>query len=96
MCAAPASPGYPDLHHPLQYKRREALWKSHCRITHSEFCDCGNFLLHFKWPSTGEKGSEGTGGRDGEEEENISTGEENITADTMGEEEDIPDSALLQ
>nr|ASA48566.1 ORF2 [Torque teno Leptonychotes weddellii virus 1] len=97
MCAAPASPGDPDLHHPLQYKRREALWKRDCSLRHSEFCACGDYLLHFKWSSggVGIGGQEGPGGA--EREEPDTGGESIIGATGGGEEEDyIQDSELLQ
>nr|WCS65848.1 ORF2 [Torque teno Leptonychotes weddellii virus 1] len=95
MCAASSSPGYPDLYHPLQYKKREALWKRDLNLKHREFCACGNFLLHFKWPSTGGEGGD-TGGQDGGTGEEDSTKEdmEGITGTDV--EDPIPDSALLQ
>nr|WCS65700.1 ORF2 [Torque teno Leptonychotes weddellii virus 1] len=91
---APTPCGDPDLHHPLQYRKQEALWKLHCSLKHKEFCACPNFLDHFKWPTGGE--GEGLhGGLGGGEGGELTSGED-ITAVTMGEEEDIPDSELLQ
>nr|ASA49070.1 ORF2 [Torque teno Leptonychotes weddellii virus 1] len=97
LCSATSTRGYPDLHHPLQYRKQEALWKQHCVKEHNNFCACGNFLSHFRWPSGGE-GIGGRGGQNGEEEESTSTGEESIIGATGGgEEEDyIPDNVLLQ
>nr|ASA48890.1 ORF2 [Torque teno Leptonychotes weddellii virus 1] len=54
-------PGDPDLHHPLQYRKQEALWKRNLSLSHSAFCSCKNFLDHFKWPSAGAEG----GGQEG-------------------------------
>nr|WCS65596.1 ORF2 [Torque teno Leptonychotes weddellii virus 1] len=93
MCAVASTPGYPDLHHPLQYRRKEALWKRDISLKHSEFCLCGNFLSHFKW-SSGEGGTENREGQDGEEKENISTGD--AEGDTFGGEGDISDIELLR
>nr|ASA48998.1 ORF2 [Torque teno Leptonychotes weddellii virus 1] len=92
--AATTPCGDPDLHHPLQYRKQEALWKLHCSLKHKEFCACPNFLDHFKWPT----GGEGEGIRDvlgGEAEEGPSTGE-NTEGVTMGGEGDLTDSELLQ
>nr|WCS65508.1 ORF2 [Torque teno Leptonychotes weddellii virus 1] len=97
LCAATSTHGYPDLHHPLQFRKAEALWKRECVASHARFCACGNFLAHFRWPSTGGSVSGDLGGQDGGEKGAISTGEEEVIPDTMGEEEDgIPDSELLQ
>nr|WCS65385.1 ORF2 [Torque teno Leptonychotes weddellii virus 1] len=95
--STPSTPGDPDLHHPLQYRKQEALWKRNISLSHSMFCACKNFLDHFKWPSTG-------GGEDGGNQEDhvggvdvaTSTEEvEDIGGDTMGE-GDISDQELLQ
>nr|ASA48862.1 ORF2 [Torque teno Leptonychotes weddellii virus 1] len=86
--------GDPDLHHPLQYRKQEALWKLHCSLKHKEFCACPNFLDHFKWPTGGEGEGLHEGAVGGTAAE--STTGENIEGITMGEEEDIPDSELLQ
>nr|ASA49018.1 ORF2 [Torque teno Leptonychotes weddellii virus 1]WCS65305.1 ORF2 [Torque teno Leptonychotes weddellii virus 1] len=95
LCAATSTHGYPDLHHPLQFRKAEALWKRDTVIRHNNFCACGDFLSHFKWPSTGGEGTAIRGEVDGEGGVVENTGEENITSVTMGEEEDIPDSELL-
>nr|WCS65876.1 ORF2 [Torque teno Leptonychotes weddellii virus 1] len=94
--ATTSTRGDPDLHHPLQYRKQEALWKLHCSLEHKKFCACPNFLDHFIWHSTGGEGRELREGVDGGDGEEAITGEENITSDTMGEGEDIPDSELLQ
>nr|WKF25153.1 ORF2 [Torque teno neovison virus] len=39
------------------YKRKEALWKKQCSISHQLFCNCGDWTYHLKWP-----GSRGTNG----------------------------------
>nr|WCS65704.1 ORF2 [Torque teno Leptonychotes weddellii virus 1] len=96
MFATPASPGDPDLHHPLQYRKQEALWKQYCSLKHKEFCLCGDFLAHFKWP-TGEGGGGNrdaagivpTGG-------DITSGEEDMVGATGGGEGDLTDLELLQ
>nr|ASA48622.1 ORF2 [Torque teno Leptonychotes weddellii virus 1] len=94
MSAAASSPGYPDFHHPLQFRRQEALWKQYCSLKHREFCACPNFLDHFKW-STGERG-----GGDREDQDGGATGGEDIGGDTpigiTGGEGDISDAELLQ
>nr|ASA48586.1 ORF2 [Torque teno Leptonychotes weddellii virus 1] len=91
---APTPCGDPDLHHPLQYRKQEALWKLHCNLKHREFCACPNFLDHFKWP-TGEKEKEHHEEADGGTEEDPTIGESIIGA-TIADEEDIPDSELLK
>nr|WCS65776.1 ORF2 [Torque teno Leptonychotes weddellii virus 1] len=93
MCAASSSPGYPDLHHPLQYRKQEALWKQHCSLSHKVFCACGDFLSHFKWSSGGED-TEDPGDQNGGEEEDPGT--ESITGGTSGGEGDISDAELLR
>nr|ASA48994.1 ORF2 [Torque teno Leptonychotes weddellii virus 1] len=95
LSSATSTHGYPDLHHPLQYRKQEALWKQNCSIGHKQFCACGDFLSHFKWPS-GEKGSENQGDRDGETGEDLATGGgEDIEGATLGD-GDITDLELLQ
>nr|WCS65764.1 ORF2 [Torque teno Leptonychotes weddellii virus 1] len=86
--------GDPDLHHPLQYRKQEALWKLHCSLEHKKFCACPNFLDHFKWPTTGGRDTENPEGQDGGPTEENSTEEDIMAVTTFGE--DIPDSALLQ
>nr|WCS65816.1 ORF2 [Torque teno Leptonychotes weddellii virus 1] len=88
--------GDPDLHHPLQYRKQEALWKLHCSLKHKEFCACPNFLDHFKWP-TGEGGEGGHDALDGEATEGVSTGGENMDTaiGVTGKEEEVPDRELL-
>lgn len=39
------------------YKRKEALWKKQCSISHQLFCNCGDWTYHLKW-----SGSRGTNG----------------------------------
>nr|WCS65381.1 ORF2 [Torque teno Leptonychotes weddellii virus 1] len=97
LSSAPSTPGDPDLHHPLQYRKQEALWKRNISISHSLFCSCGNFLDHFKWPSTGgEKDGENLEGRGGGVDVGTSTEEvDSIGEDTMGE-GDISDQELLR
>nr|WCS65301.1 ORF2 [Torque teno Leptonychotes weddellii virus 1] len=93
MCAALPSSGFPDLHHPYQYRKSEALWKKQLSQAHLEFCACGNFLNHFRWP-TGGGGGENQGDRDGGRTEERDTGEDLIGA--TGGEGDISDQELLQ
>nr|WCS65552.1 ORF2 [Torque teno Leptonychotes weddellii virus 1] len=96
MCAALPSSDFPDLHHPDQYRKSEARWKKQLSKQHLEFCACGNFLNHFRWP-TGEEGGGNRGDRDGGPIEEGATGgeEEDIEGRTMAE-EDISDQELLQ
>nr|WCS65756.1 ORF2 [Torque teno Leptonychotes weddellii virus 1] len=95
LCAATSTHGYPDLHHPLQFRKAEALWKQQCSLTHRKFCACGDYLLHFKWPSTG-GGGDPSGDQNGGVDASTYTGEDfPIDADT-GEKEDITDEELLQ
>nr|WCS65588.1 ORF2 [Torque teno Leptonychotes weddellii virus 1] len=95
LCAATSTHGYPDLHHPLQFRKAEALWKRDTVIRHNNFCACGDFLSHFKWPSTGGEGVAIRGGADGEAGAEDTTGEESIMGATIADEDDIPDSELL-
>nr|WCS65349.1 ORF2 [Torque teno Leptonychotes weddellii virus 1]WCS65377.1 ORF2 [Torque teno Leptonychotes weddellii virus 1] len=84
----------PDLHHPFQYRKSEARWKQKLSLEHLKFCACGNFLLHFKWPS----GDDAIGGRGGAvtvADASTST-EEDILGTTGGGEGDISDQELLQ
>nr|ASA49058.1 ORF2 [Torque teno Leptonychotes weddellii virus 1] len=87
---------FPDLHHPFQYRRLEARWKQKLSHEHLAFCSCGNFLLHFKWPS----GDDAIGGRGGAvtvADAATCTGEdEDIQGGTGGGEGDISDRELLQ
>nr|WCS65820.1 ORF2 [Torque teno Leptonychotes weddellii virus 1] len=95
LCSATSTCGYPDLHHPLQYRKQEALWKQHCVKKHNEFCACGNFLSHFRW-SSGGVGIGGLEGQGGEEKEENSTEEESFIGATGTDEDYIPDKDLLQ
>nr|WCS65880.1 ORF2 [Torque teno Leptonychotes weddellii virus 1] len=95
VCPTSSPCGYPDLHHPLQYRKQEALWKQHCVKTHNQFCLCGNFLSHFKWPSGGVDIGGIVAPNGGAEGEN-STGEDIIGATGTEEEAYIQDSELLQ
>nr|ASA48670.1 ORF2 [Torque teno Leptonychotes weddellii virus 1] len=89
-------PGDPDLHHPLQYRKQEALWKRDLCRAHLKFCACPNFLDHFKWPSTGEGGGEDRDVRGGGVDVATYTGEDmDITGATGGGEGDITDQELL-
>nr|WCS65576.1 ORF2 [Torque teno Leptonychotes weddellii virus 1] len=93
MCAALPSSGFPDLHHPYKYRKSEALWKKQLSQAHLNFCACGNFLNHFRWP-TGGGGGENREDRDGGPTEEKDTGEDLIGA--TGGEGDISDQELLQ
>nr|ASA48718.1 ORF2 [Torque teno Leptonychotes weddellii virus 1] len=93
MCAAVPTPGVPDLHHPYQYRKSEALWKKQLSQSHLAFCLCGNFLNHFRWP-TGEGDGGNRGDRDGGPIEERDTGEDLIGATGGGG--DISDHELLQ
>nr|WCS65317.1 ORF2 [Torque teno Leptonychotes weddellii virus 1]WCS65321.1 ORF2 [Torque teno Leptonychotes weddellii virus 1]WCS65852.1 ORF2 [Torque teno Leptonychotes weddellii virus 1] len=94
MCAVASPPGYPDLHHPLQYRKQEALWKRDLALKHREFCSCGNFLFHFKWPS-GEKDTGDREDQNGEGDGDPTTGD--IVGGTGGGEGgDVSDIELLR
>nr|ASA48914.1 ORF2 [Torque teno Leptonychotes weddellii virus 1] len=95
--STPLTPGDPDLHHPLQYRKQEALWKRNLSLTHSKFCACKNFLDHFKWPFAGGGGGDGQGGAAGGVDVATFTGEDlDVTGITGDGEGDISDSELLQ
>nr|WCS66180.1 ORF2 [Torque teno Leptonychotes weddellii virus 3] len=85
----------PDFDHPNTYKRLEAKWKQLVSREHRLFCQCGNYLFHFKWHSGGEEGdghAEAAGGAVGGD----ITGEEGDITGTTGGEEDISDIDMLR
>nr|WCS65516.1 ORF2 [Torque teno Leptonychotes weddellii virus 1] len=97
MCSTAPACGYPDLYHPLQYKRKEALWKRDLRIAHASFCDCNNFLDHFKWPTTGKGDGGDREDRGGVADASTYTGEDGIAINMdTGEKEEVSDQDLLQ
>nr|ASA48554.1 ORF2 [Torque teno Leptonychotes weddellii virus 1] len=86
---------HPDLYHPLQYRRAEARWKRDVSSLHLKFCDCGNYINHFKLPCLSGKGDgEGQEEADGGAAGGNSTGGD-ITGHTGGGEGDITDQELL-
>nr|ASA48874.1 ORF2 [Torque teno Leptonychotes weddellii virus 1] len=95
MCAALPTPGVPDLHHPDQYRKLEARWKKQLSRAHLDFCLCGNFLNHFRWPTgeggTGDRAEADTAGTVAD-----ITGEEDMVGATGGGEGDLTDLELLQ
>nr|WCS65688.1 ORF2 [Torque teno Leptonychotes weddellii virus 1] len=86
---------FPDFAHPLKFRQAEAKWKRGVSLAHSQFCLCGDFLSHFKWPS-----GRGAGGdpddHAGGVDESTSTGGGDITGHTGDGEGDISDLELLQ
>nr|WBM82695.1 MAG: ORF2 [Torque teno polar bear virus 30] len=40
----------------MNYKKQEAQWKRSISFSHSIFCNCGDYLNHFKCPSGGTGG----------------------------------------
>lgn len=70
----------------IRFKLHEAFWKQMVSRTHSLFCNCGQFLKHFKWQDfTDEDGSQGADAGDGDVKVNFDLGFQDVDGSGDGD-----------